>query len=318
MNDWSPDHVQWMYLRNSKWHFFTSIDTARIEASWKGGQHNDRINVEQGRFEVHLSQMQMFSMYWTETPFRVLRSTWTYQVGDLFYPFELDEAEKLDHMWRLFLQYHHANDRTVDEQGRVKTPSARYVIRDHISSIETKRVKISPDFKDNQNIIHTTLVSNQTASSSVTAIHRGRHHHHAGGDNINAMLMTTVPQNMNPVSDLIFVVHGIGEYFIKNNQSYEVPSIIDSVNGIRNMSNRMISGDRPSSIEYIPIEWADVVRKGDDLLSEISLDSVMGRSLTNELLSDILFYLVRKDEIQSHVIQEINTVYSYVMTLVVL
>ena len=112
---------------------------------------------------------------------------------------------------------------------------------------------------------------------------------------------------------LVFILHGIGEYFCQHSQ-FQFPDIVECARTARSISNTMIKEkfkdmhDHRRFVEFIPIEWCGAIRNDeDDLLSDVSLKSLQFvRDLTNEVLSDVLFYMARTRCILEYVVAALN------------
>lgn len=251
-----------------------------------------RVLVDEGRYEVDLSTREMYALYWKETKVRVVRGTWLYELKDSehpFIPFEEQTAEILETAWT-----------KLDPKAR---PTSSVLVHDHIESIKSE-VKDSffdtADFKQCD-----VLLKDHPERSNMKAIHRGK-----------------VPPSDTPTegfqgpktaAHVVFVIHGIGEFFCQKSE-FKFPDIIECAIDARNLSNQMIA-DRFQEmegqfVEYIPIEWCGAIRCGDDILADVSLHSLQFvRDLTNEILSDVLFYMAQTQTILDYVVSALNESY---------
>ncbi|KAF4752227.1 hypothetical protein FOZ62_021838 [Perkinsus olseni] len=122
-----------------------------------------------------------------------------------------------------------------------------------------------------------------------------------------------------PVTDLVICIHGIGEH-LWSQQAFSQPGLVEQCRGLRSMVNEEGAATR---IEFLPVEWHSVIHtQGDAVqrqLEAITLPSVpMLRTMTNDCISDVLFYQGSEYQykIREVVVQNINnTVRSYVASL---
>ncbi|KAF4658350.1 hypothetical protein FOL47_008005 [Perkinsus chesapeaki] len=125
-----------------------------------------------------------------------------------------------------------------------------------------------------------------------------------------------------PVSDLVICIHGIGEH-LWSQQAFAQPGLVEQCRGLRVMVNDTKKEASTKRIEFLPVEWHSVIHSNDDAvkrqLEAITLPSVpMLRTMTNDCISDVLFYQGSQyqNKIRETVVRNINkTVQSYLSSL---
>ncbi|RLN96500.1 hypothetical protein DYB28_008574, partial [Aphanomyces astaci] len=169
-------------------------------------------------------------------------------------------------------------------------------VEDHLTSHE---IKLGPSKSPTeQKISDLFLKCSHTRTRRCKSIHHGYHRWTSPPSSSSPPSPSSATSRRREVTHVVFVVHGIGETYCKKRQADG--TIVDYCYAMRHSTNSILNSHFPtvdSGIEYLPVDWSDVLGDmGDNLhatLHRISFDAMpFVREICNELLSDILMYML--------------------------
>ncbi|ETW06371.1 hypothetical protein, variant 1 [Aphanomyces invadans] len=299
--------VPWAYMRKGEWFIFSKEDCEKLE----GCRDFIPVVVDQGRLEVTVHERTVSAVFWKEGPYPVIRTEWLFESsGGKFFPIPEDEATEINRYW-----------------ASLPKDTAHYFslpVEDHMTAHE---IKFGPSKSPTeQKISELFLKCAHTRSRRCKAIHHGypgwtsapvpgsiKSPSSASTDHSRSSTSTDTRREVNHV---VFVVHGIGETYCKKRQADG--TIVDYCYAMRQSTESILTSHFPTvaaGIEYLPVDWSDVMRDmGDDLhamLHRISFEAMpFVREICNELLSDILMYMERKQKVLAFVATYMNSIYA--------
>ncbi|ETV75361.1 hypothetical protein, variant 6 [Aphanomyces astaci] len=289
--------IPWAYMRKGEWFIFSKEDCENLEAC----RNVMPVVVDQGRLEVSVHERTVSAVFWKEGPYPVIRTEWLFESsGGKVYPFPEDEATEINRYW--------------SSLPRDTAHSFSLPVEDHLTSQE---IKLGPSKSPTeQKISDLFLKCSHTRTRRCKAIHHGYHRWTSPPSSSSPPSPSSATSRRRDVTHVVFVVHGIGETYCKKRQADG--TIVDYCYAMRHSTNSILNSHFPTvdtGIEYLPVDWSDVLGDmGDNLhatLHRISFDAMpFVREICNELLSDILMYMERKQQVLSFVANAINTIFA--------
>ncbi|XP_018645152.1 SEC23-interacting protein (p125),putative [Schistosoma mansoni] len=277
-----PVGAHWFYSTTfekiSVWWPFSRHDSYQIETEFFRsstiGTHEIVVQVDGGRYDVHLTKRERRSVYWDESPGQVRRATWFYkpQGESRVLPFSERTCDLLEAQYKLSV-----------EQGQWAWP---YDLSSTTNSGNVVAGTSSPLIHlDSSQISQEMSLTGQLFEGRVCYLHRG----------LNEQLMEQIDEgDYKPIDQLFFIVHGIGSIYNLKGQG-----LIECVNDMRRTAKQLGQTHfpyHPYRVEFLPILWhdelhSDTVTGLDKQLEQITLGSIPKlRQFTNDSLMDILFY----------------------------
>ncbi|CAH8571809.1 S23-interacting protein [Schistosoma haematobium] len=266
------------------------------------------VQVDGGRYDVHLTKRERRSVYWDESPGQVRRATWFYkpQGESRVLPFSERTCDLLEAQYKLSVEQGQWGKRfdlpSEDKRGGsdvfiFNSPQSmiQYLAWPYDLSSTTNSGNVvagtsSPFIHlDPSQISQEMSLTGQLFEGRVCYLHRG----------LNEQLMEQIDEgDYKPIDQLFFIVHGIGSIYNLKGQG-----LIGCVNDMRNTAKQLSQTHfphHPYRMEFLPILWhdelhSDTVTGLDKQLEQITLGSIPKlRQFTNDSLMDILFYTSSK------------------------
>ncbi|CAH8565245.1 unnamed protein product [Schistosoma bovis] len=266
------------------------------------------VQVDGGRYDVHLTKRERRSVYWDESPGQVRRATWFYkpQGESRVLPFSERTCDLLEAQYKLSVEQGQWGKRfdlpSEDKRGGsdvfiFNSPQSmiQYLAWPYDLSSTTNSGNVvagtsSPFIHlDPSQISQEMSLTGQLFEGRVCYLHRG----------LNEQLMEQIDEgDYKPIDQLFFIVHGIGSIYNLKGQG-----LIECVNDMRNTAKQLSQTHfphHPYRMEFLPILWhdelhSDTVTGLDKQLEQITLGSIPKlRQFTNDSLMDILFYTSSK------------------------
>lgn len=268
------------------------------------GTHEIVVQVDGGRYDVHLTKRERRSVYWDESPGQVRRATWFYkpQGESRVLPFSERTCDLLEAQYKLSVEQGQWGKRfdlpSEDRRGGsdvfiFNSPQSmiQYLAWPYDLSSTTNSGNVvagtsSPLIHlDSSQISQEMSLTGQLFEGRVCYLHRG----------LNEQLMEQIDEgDYKPIDQLFFIVHGIGSIYNLKGQG-----LIECVNDMRRTAKQLGQTHfpyHPYRVEFLPILWhdelhSDTVTGLDKQLEQITLGSIPKlRQFTNDSLMDILFY----------------------------
>ncbi|CAH8510344.1 unnamed protein product [Schistosoma turkestanicum] len=280
-------------------HTSSSVDMkATIET------HEIIVQVDGGRYDVHLKKRERRSVYWDESPGEVRRATWFYkpQGESRVLPFSERICDLLEAQYKLSVEQGQWGRRfdlpSEDRRGGsdvfiFNSPQSMiqylawpYDLSSTINSENVVAGTSSPLIQlDSSQLSHEMSLTGQFYEGRVCYLHRG----------LDDQLMEQIDEgDHQPIDQLFFIVHGIGSMYNLKGQG-----LIECANDMRRTAKQLHQthfAHHPNRVEFLPILWHDELHSNtvtglSKQLEQITLGSIPKlRQFTNDSLMDILFY----------------------------
>ncbi|RXG54722.1 Phospholipase DDHD1 [Armadillidium vulgare] len=297
-----PEEVRWFYKSegDKKWTPFIGYDSIKIEWAYRHLLHKtvtndaspidcnfksdvsyklieknntDRPVVYGGLYEVDVSLLKGYSIYWKGEEFQIMRGTWFYEGSWL----------------------------------PVETNIAKQIEAEHLAQFQGTTVTTSICEKDSQQVIH-TLALNEGEIDWFSAVDVFFSH-----DATPSRLMRSVSKKLGfqktgyklhrgycldassddkppDITHIVFVVHGIG-------QKMETGRIIKNCTSLREnlkwLKEKQFAGCDfgQQTIEFFPVEWRSNLTLDAGLIESITPHKIIGlRQMLNASFMDIMYY----------------------------
>uniref|UniRef100_A0A0X3NWK4 Phospholipase DDHD1 n=1 Tax=Schistocephalus solidus TaxID=70667 RepID=A0A0X3NWK4_SCHSO len=335
-----PSQVRWFYKEESgkKWLPFSGNDSIKIETRFLEAlsQKSDRnvpLQVRGDLFEVDIMGRKCFPIYWDQRPMPILRGTWFRDPGGPQCTPIDDEfmAEQIEtkHMQLLCeLQKEASEDKTNGHQ--------------HSTSPTPQDAEMGPTTKEKSSgdyLPLPSIFSSINKSQSIQTVQFSDCHvDWYSADEIYMYMETTslyirrklgmpkagtklgrgyfeeatLDDRQSEVAHLCFVVHGMGQKFLKG-------SIVKSCDDLRSTSQRLLESYFPDvtasqkRVEFLPVEWRTSLQLGGDILDSLTLNNVGRlRYFLNSTFMDIMYYSspIYRSEISRNLLTELNRLYN--------
>ncbi|BHF73220.1 Phospholipase ddhd1 [Sparganum proliferum] len=337
----SVSDVRWFYKGEGgkKWLPFSGHDSIKIETHFqatltqKTGRDEVALQVRGDLFEVDITRRKCYPIYWDDKPTPILRGTWFRDPGGpQCIPID-DElmAEQIEtkHIQLLCEQQKESSEDNTDEQLHSTSPKQQ-----DAEMGSTPKEKSSGDYLPLPSIFSSTNKSQciQTVQFSdchvewystdeiyiymeTTGLYiRKKLGMPKGGTKLGRGYFeeATLDDRQPEVAHLCFVVHGMGQKFLKG-------SIVKSCDDLRSTSQRLLESYFPDvtasqkRVEFLPVEWRTSLQLGGDILDSLTLNNVGRlRYFLNSTFMDIMYYSspLYRSEISRNLLTELNRLYS--------
>ncbi|CAK4652308.1 unnamed protein product [Aphanomyces euteiches] len=291
--------VPWAYLRKGDWHILSAADSGvfppslsrrfnllcRFVELLENSKDDTPVPVKNGELLVSVRDRTLTTAYWVEAPCPVIRCEWLFESTDgTFFPFSEVACVQMTHIWSTMPNEVH---------------TLIYPVQDHLGGRST--VAGSPSTPQEEQLSDLFQTCASARDHRCKAVHHG--------------FEAWVNNDHKQTAHVVFVVHGIGETYWKKRLPFI--TISDWVHVFDQLTQQVSESHFPDHHEgvlYFPVDWSGVMAEMGDMLHETlartSLPSLMFiRQIQNELISDVMLYIERKDPILSFVVNHMNRVY---------
>ncbi|XP_072032458.1 phospholipase DDHD1-like isoform X2 [Amphiura filiformis] len=320
VKDLTVPQVRWFYKDESnkkavKWLPFIGYDSCQLEYKYRQIYvHGDvpleieRIPVQGGLFEVDIVEKKCYAIYWKDDAVDVLRGTWFYHSNQEPIDDNIAQQIETEHVKRFGGQTIVAELSPDPKQTKNAKPQKEVLLYQmrfkdcHVDWYSIKDVFMYSDSTSSRlaRSIGTSIGFSKASSSGYRLLR---------GYPQEAFLEDKPP----PISDLIFVVHGVG-------QIMDHSSIIKCCKDLRNSADKVKSKHFPDLIsrtstkraEFLPVEWRTSLRLDDGIVDSITPQKLKGlRWMLNSTGMDVLYYTspLHRSEIVKALHIELNRLY---------